>query len=125
MRKKRKLGIVIFSLVVLIASVVFVLTYFATDTTDTVQHYFGEPPSLATDTTDTIRHYFGKPSLDMAYVEPLPSNPSLLFVNNRVEAWANRGVSIEQVSATAESVGGRIAGRINVGLGTCRHGLVR
>ena len=54
------------------------------------------------------------PELDMAFVEPLPSDPTLSFVNNRVTAVANSGVTVEEVNSASESIGGRIVGQVNL-----------
>ena len=52
----------------------------------------------------------GIPSLDMSLVEPLLSDPSVLFATNRIRARANPGVRLKQLDSAAESVGGRIIG---------------
>jgi len=47
-------------------------------------------------------------------IVPLPSNPRIVFTNNRLIADANAGVTMEQVAAAADTVGGRIVGHINI-----------
>jgi len=53
-----------------------------------------------------------RPGLNMAFVEPLPSSPTVSFVNNRVMAWPNSGISREQIEYVADSIGGRVIGRV-------------
>jgi len=77
----------------------------------------------ARDSAGNIANYFvqhrlfyddglGIPPLDRRFVEPLPSDPSILFANNRLRATTSPVVRMEQVSSVVESIGGRIVGRV-------------
>jgi len=106
-RENKKLGIVIFSLIVLISIGTFVWSI------PQIAQRFGFG-SESIEQSEPKNISLGVPNIDMAFVEPLPSDPSVSFVNNVVVATAKPGVRIEQVSSAAESIGGKIVGRVSL-----------
>ena len=56
-------------------------------------------------------NFMDNPRINMAFVEPLPSSPTVSFVNNRVRARASPGVRMKDVNFAAEWIGGKVIAR--------------